>query len=93
MAGIADLTRPVIVDFGQRVRELRRAAGLSQRDLARHSRITLRYIIEIEQATSNPSLGTIALLAVALKCEVAEFFPSARSKGQTQEGNAGGTLR
>lgn len=74
MAGIEDLTRPVIVGFGQRVRELRRAAGLRQRDLAQHSRMTVRYIIEIEQGTSNPSLGTIALLADALKCDVVDFF-------------------
>jgi transcriptional regulator with XRE-family HTH domain len=75
MAGIGELTRPVIVSFGQRVREMRRTAGLTQDDLARLSRMTVRYIIEIEQATSNPSLGTIALLAVALECEVADFFP------------------
>lgn len=74
MAGIRELTRPVIVGFGQRVREMRRAAGLTQEQLAQHSRMTVRYIIEIEQATSNPSLGTIALLAVALNCEVADFF-------------------
>ena len=80
MAGIEDLTRPVIVGFGRRVREMRRAAGLRQVDLARHSRMTKRYIHEIEYGTSNPSLGTIALLSVALKCDVADFFPSTRSE-------------
>jgi len=74
MAGIDELTRPTIVAFGQAVRERRRAAGLTQRELAHLSRMTVRYIIEVELGSSNPSLGTVALLAVALNCEVADFF-------------------
>lgn len=76
MTGAEALTRPTIVAFGRAVRERRRAAGLRQRDLAQLSRMTVRYIVEIEQGSSNPSLGTIALLAVALNCEVVDLFRS-----------------
>ena len=77
MSNISASTRPVIVDFGRRVRELRRAAGLSQRDLARESRMTRKFIQEIEYGTSNPSLETIVLLAHALDCDLADLFARA----------------
>ena len=70
------LARPVIVRFGRRLRELRRAAGLTQRDLARQSRVTRKFIQEVEDGTSNPSLETIVLLADGLGCEVADLFQS-----------------
>lgn len=75
MPGIEARTRPVMVRFGIRVRELRRAAGLSQLELSRDSRMTARFIQEIEHGRSNPSLETIVLLADALGCTLADMFP------------------
>lgn len=75
MPGIKDRTRPVMVNFGKRVRELRRAAGLSQLELSRNSRMTARFIQEIEHGRSNPSLETIVLLADALECSLWDMFP------------------
>lgn len=64
-----------MVNFGKRVRELRRAAGLSQLELSRDSRMTARFIQEIEHGRSNPSLETIVLLADALGCSLGDMFP------------------
>lgn len=68
--------------FGMRARELRRAAGLSQRDLARRSRIDRSFVQEIERGIANPSLETLALLAYGLDRELADLlsFGGARQR-------------
>ena len=71
------LARPFIVQFGQRVYEMRVAAGMSQGALAERSRVCERYVRKVERGTTNPSLATIILLADALSCELADLFPRA----------------
>jgi transcriptional regulator with XRE-family HTH domain len=60
--------------FGLRARQLRRAAGLSQRDLAQMARIDRSYIQEIERGVANPTLVTLALLAHGLRCDLADLL-------------------
>jgi y4mF family transcriptional regulator len=43
----------------EQVRELRRAAGLTQEELATRAGVGLRFIRELEQGRRNPSLGKI----------------------------------
>ena len=67
--------RAMRAPFGVRARELRRAAGLSQRDLARTASVDRSYIQEIERGVANPTLVTLALLAHALDCQLADLMP------------------
>jgi transcriptional regulator with XRE-family HTH domain len=66
--------RSIVVEFGRNVRARRLAAGLTQVDLARLSQMNERFIREIERAESNPSLETMAFVAAALNCTVAELL-------------------
>jgi transcriptional regulator with XRE-family HTH domain len=62
--------------FGERVRELRRRAGLSQARLAEScgEGFVAQSVGEIERGERNCTLQTIWRLAKALKCEPAELF-------------------
>ena len=60
--------------FGRRVRTRRRAAGLTQTQLAERAHLRKHFIWRIECEQANPSLATIALVAAALGCEIHELF-------------------
>ena len=72
--GYRRLVHPAILEFGYRVRERRLAAGLSQSELARRSRMTRKCIGEIERGTSNPTLETMVLVAAGLRCDLVLGF-------------------
>lgn len=67
------------VRFGRRVRELRRARGLTQERLGHQSGLHPTYIAGIELGNRNPSLVTIEKIAGALEIHISELFP--RSDG------------
>lgn len=69
------LARPLIVSFGERLYSMRKQAGVSQANLAIRSRVGQRHVRKLERGKSNPTLATLALLADALGCELADFFP------------------
>lgn len=52
--------------FGERIRELRHAAGLSQEDLAEASGLHRTYISSLERGQRNVGLDNIHVLAEAL---------------------------
>ena len=52
--------------FGNRVRELRQARGISQEELAFISKLHRTYISDIERGTRNVSLDNINKIALAL---------------------------
>lgn len=60
--------------FGERVRQLRKAAGLSQEELAELCHMHRNYVGGIERGERNPSLQNIALIALALGVEPSELF-------------------
>jgi transcriptional regulator with XRE-family HTH domain len=64
------LARPVIVRFSRRLRELRKAAGLSQLELGRRAYVSEDFVGRMELAKQFPSLETMAQLALALDCDV-----------------------
>lgn len=72
--------RSTVQKFGRRVRACRIAAGLSQPELGRLARVTPKFIGEIERGSSNPSLVTMALVADALGCGLADLL-------QTEKGS------
>lgn len=64
--------------FGQRIRALRTAAGLTQEDLAAHCGLFRTYMSRIETGVANPTLTMIHALAQSLGVSVAELFADAK---------------
>ncbi len=64
----------VLVKFGQRVREERRKAGLSQEQLAADAGLHRTYIGMIERAEKNLTLGNIDKIAKALGLAIKDLF-------------------
>lgn len=60
--------------FGQRVRALRKAAGLTQEALAGAAGMDRAFLVEIEAGRRNPSLDTIHRLADTLGVPVTDLF-------------------
>jgi len=70
--------------FGQRVRELRLATGMSQEDFADHCGFTRSYMSRIERGKANPSLDAIEVLSVALRVDVRQLFEPPTMRGKTK---------
>lgn len=62
------------VRFGERVRELRNAIGLSQEAFADKCGFARSYMSRIERGGANPSLDAVQALADALKVKVKDLF-------------------
>lgn len=60
--------------FGDRVRELRVAQGLSQEVLAQKAGLHRTYIGGVERGERNVSLENIQKIAVALKITIADLM-------------------
>ena len=60
--------------FGQRVRELRMAKGLSQEALALACDLDRSYISGVERGERNVSLGNIRKIAAALGVPARDLF-------------------
>ena len=67
-------TSRLAVAFGQRLRHLRRLAGLTQAALAQHSGVSLEHLNKIERGAASPSLAVVAALARTLAVEPAMLF-------------------
>jgi transcriptional regulator with XRE-family HTH domain len=64
----------ILLKFGQRVRELRTAKGLSQEAFAGLCGLDRTYISGIERGVRNVSLANISLVANALGISLAELM-------------------
>lgn len=62
--------------IGNRIKELRKAKGWSQENLAELSDLSYKYLGEVERAVVNPSLDTLISIADGLEISVAELFTS-----------------
>ena len=72
-------------DFGDRLRELRRAAGISQVELA-GDRLSPSYISLLEAGKRHPSDDVIELLADRLRCSVGDLInPVTREQAQRDQ--------
>ena len=54
--------------LGNRVRDMRRLRAMSRRELARKSRISERYIAQIEAGKGNVSIMLLLRIAHAIRC-------------------------
>jgi transcriptional regulator with XRE-family HTH domain len=69
--------KQVLIDFGLKVRELRKKNGLSQEELSFKADLHRTYIGMIERAEKNITLINIEKIAVALNVKVGELFNEA----------------
>ncbi len=73
----------VLIAFGKRVRELRKANNWTQEKLAEISGLHPNYIGMVERGERNPSLVNIEVLAKAFGVSISEVF-----KTQVENENA-----
>jgi len=60
--------------FGARLRELRTAAGLTQRELAKRAGTSSAAISNFEAGNNAPTLGMLVRLADALMCNLSDLI-------------------
>lgn len=65
--------RAVVVAFGQRVRQLRRAAALTQEGLSEAAGLHATFISNVERGYRTPTLSTMLRLANGLGVTLAEL--------------------
>jgi len=67
------------VQFGNRLRALRKERGVSQEDLAALAGLDRTYVSGIERGVRNVSLRNIALLSKALGVPLSELFEGVKA--------------
>ena len=65
---------PILLQFGQRVKSLRRDAALSQEALADHAEMHRTYLSGVERGERNISLINLVRLAHALKTSPSQLM-------------------
>ncbi len=68
-------TRKII---GERIRELRNAAGITQEELGEKASLNYKFIGELERGRVNVSLDSIVKIASALGVQLGSFFSKAK---------------
>ncbi len=71
--------------LGEIVRNRRLEAGLSQENLGFESGLHRTYIGSIERGETNLSLENMAVLAIALRCEITDLIPNLKSVRKNQK--------
>jgi len=69
-------------DIGARLLAMRRAAGLSQRQLAERAGVPHAQISVIEQNRSSPSVSTLRKVLSGLNLSMADFFEAERQEAE-----------
>lgn len=72
------------MEIGQRLRAVREARNLSQRDLARRAGMTNGAISLIEQDKSSPSVASLKRLLDAIPMTLSQFFADVEEAGPPQ---------
>lgn len=62
-----------LTELGDQIRELRKAKGLSQEQLALQAEVDRSYVGGIERGERNVSFLTLVKIADCLECDVAKF--------------------
>ncbi len=65
---------PTRKQFGRRLRELRKKAGLSQEELGFRAKVHRTYVGSVERGEQNISVDNVHKLAKALKISPEAFF-------------------
>jgi transcriptional regulator with XRE-family HTH domain len=75
----SDAPDPDGIDIGGRLRRLREARGLSQRELARRAGVSNATVSLIEQNRASPSIASLKKVLDGLPLSLAEFFALAEA--------------
>ncbi len=70
------------MNIGERLREIREAKGLSQRELANRTGLTNGAISMIEQNKTSPSVSSLKRLLDGLPISLSEFFREVEEAGE-----------
>lgn len=68
------MKEPVLINFGQRIRNLRKSRKLSQEELADITGFHRNYIGMIERGERNPALVNIQIFAEKFEISLSELF-------------------
>lgn len=72
------IVRPEVVrQFAERLREVRRTAGLTQRQLADAAHLSEGYVARLEAGDTSPGLDLMSRLAAALSVPLTDLLPAA----------------
>jgi transcriptional regulator with XRE-family HTH domain len=66
----------IVARFGQKLRELRLARGMSQAELARLAEVTTNYISRLEGGGAAPGIDLVARIGLALGVPIADLLPT-----------------
>jgi len=69
-------------DLGRRIRQARNVLGLSQRDLAKRSEISVNTISLLERGQTSPTIATLQKLADSLSVEISYFFDIGKTENE-----------
>ena len=72
------------MDIGRKLQEVRKANGLSQRELAARAGLTNGTISLIEQNKTSPSVASLKSLLDAIPMSIAEFFATIEEEGSAR---------
>lgn len=81
------------MDIGKRLRELRKANGLSQGDIEKRTGLLRCYLSRVECGHTVPSLATLEKWAKALDLEFYQLFFVGKGKPQAPRATRRGRLR
>ena len=71
--------KPEWLEFGQKLKKLRKDAGVAQRTLAEQVGVNFTYLSKIENGImAPPSEGTLARIAKAVDCDACDLIIAAR---------------
>lgn len=65
-----------LVALGERVRELRKQAGLTQEELAARASLSANYVGEVERGERNPGAKALFAIARGLSVSAALLLPN-----------------
>lgn len=66
--------KKILISFGEKVRELRKASGMSQEELSFKADLHRTYIGMIERAEKNITLINLDKIAKALEVTISQLF-------------------
>lgn len=69
----------IAIELGAVLRRRREQAGLTQEDVAATSEVSVQLIRRLEAGKSNPTLGTLHAVALALGTNMAALLAETRS--------------
>lgn len=66
-------------NIGERIKDARKSAGLTQLELAKKTELSRSYIGDIEKDRYNPSVSTLQLIATATNTPLEDLLPSTKT--------------